>query len=94
MPVCRNGRRCGLKIRWWQHRVGSSPTTGTKEQPPINRLMMRFIGGFFLLVLRVDLVLTLVLRIAQQVCKSILQQLCGQLHITLHFMTIYSKGIH
>ena len=28
-PVCRNGRRCGLKIRWWQHRVGSSPTTGT-----------------------------------------------------------------
>lgn len=29
-PVCRNGRRCGLKIRWWQHRVGSSPTTGTR----------------------------------------------------------------
>ena len=24
------GRRDGLKIRWWQHRVGSSPTTGTK----------------------------------------------------------------
>ena len=23
------GRRDGLKIRWWQHRVGSSPTTGT-----------------------------------------------------------------
>ena len=23
------GRRDGFKIRWWQHRVGSSPTTGT-----------------------------------------------------------------
>ena len=23
------GRRDGLKIRWWRHRVGSSPTTGT-----------------------------------------------------------------
>ena len=32
MPVCRNGRRCGLKIRWWQHRVGSSPTTGTTSE--------------------------------------------------------------
>ena len=31
-PVCRNGRRCGLKIRWWQHRVGSSPTTGTTSR--------------------------------------------------------------
>lgn len=31
-PVCRNGRRCGLKIRWWQHRVGSSPTTGTTSE--------------------------------------------------------------
>ena len=31
-PVCRNGRRCGLKIRWWQHRVGSRPTTGTTSE--------------------------------------------------------------
>ena len=29
MPVWRNGRRDGLKIRCWQQRVGSSPTTGT-----------------------------------------------------------------
>ena len=26
------GRRDGLKIRWWQHRVGSTPTTGTKKK--------------------------------------------------------------
>ena len=26
------GRRDGLKIRWWQHRVGSTPTTGTKKE--------------------------------------------------------------
>ena len=25
------GRRAGLKIPWWRHRVGSSPTTGTKK---------------------------------------------------------------
>jgi hypothetical protein len=30
--VCWNGRRGGLKIRWWQHRVGSSPTTGTSSK--------------------------------------------------------------
>ena len=30
------GRRDGLKIRWWRHRVGSSPTTGTtSEQSPL-----------------------------------------------------------
>ena len=23
-----------LKIRWWRHRVGSSPTTGTKMNDP------------------------------------------------------------
>ena len=28
------GRRDGLKIRWWQHRVGSSPTTGTRNDKP------------------------------------------------------------
>ncbi len=28
------GRRDGLKIRWWQHRVGSSPTTGTIRKRP------------------------------------------------------------
>ena len=30
--ICRSGgtgRRAGLKIQWWQHRVGSSPTFGT-----------------------------------------------------------------
>ena len=29
VPVCWNGRRGGLKIRWGNTRVGSSPTTGT-----------------------------------------------------------------
>ena len=29
-PVWWNGRRSGFKIRRWRHRVGSSPTTGTK----------------------------------------------------------------
>ena len=24
------GRRAGLKIQWWQHRIGSTPITGTK----------------------------------------------------------------
>ena len=27
------GRRAGFKIQWWQHRVGSTPTTGTKKCP-------------------------------------------------------------
>ena len=26
------GRRAGLKIPWWQHRVGSTPTTGTIQK--------------------------------------------------------------
>lgn len=30
--VWRNGRRTGLKIPRWQHRVGSTPTTSTKSQ--------------------------------------------------------------
>ncbi len=32
--VCRDGgtgRRARFKIWWWQHRVGSSPTLGTKQ---------------------------------------------------------------
>ncbi len=29
LPEWRNGRRAGLKIRWAQARVGSSPTSGT-----------------------------------------------------------------
>ena len=33
MPVCRNGRRDRLKICCQQWRVGSSPTTGTKQNP-------------------------------------------------------------
>lgn len=31
LPKCRDGgtgRRAGLKIRWWRHRVGSTPTLG------------------------------------------------------------------
>ncbi len=26
------GRRAGLKIQWWQHRVGSTPTDGITEK--------------------------------------------------------------
>jgi hypothetical protein len=26
------GRRAGFKIQWWQHRIGSTPITGTKQQ--------------------------------------------------------------
>ena len=32
-PACRNGRRGGLKIHWWQHRAGSSPAAGRFESP-------------------------------------------------------------
>ena len=31
MPAWWNGRRGGLKIRWWRHHVGSSPTAGTSD---------------------------------------------------------------
>lgn len=33
--ICRDGgigRRAGLKIPWWQHRVGSIPTLGTPHK--------------------------------------------------------------
>ena len=30
--VRRNGRRTGLKIPRWQHRMGSTPTTSTREK--------------------------------------------------------------
>ena len=36
-PVWWNGRRDGLKIRWWRHRVGSSPTTGTSSEKALRR---------------------------------------------------------
>ena len=32
--MCRRdgiGRRAGLKIPWWQHRIGSTPIAGTKK---------------------------------------------------------------
>ena len=44
-PICRYdgiGRRDGLKIRWWQHRVGSSPTTGTSSSQASYRLRRVF----------------------------------------------------
>ena len=31
MQVCRNGRRGGLKNRWANTRVGSTPTPGTSK---------------------------------------------------------------
>ena len=37
-----------------------------KHETPINRLIMRFIGVFVLLFIRLDLVLTLVFRVIQQ----------------------------
>ena len=43
--ICRYdgiGRRDGLKIRWWRHRVGSSPTTGTKYNPNLFPIGDRF----------------------------------------------------
>ena len=42
MPVWRNGRRDGLKIRCWQQRVGSSPTTGTIDRPYSTVLLWGF----------------------------------------------------
>ena len=36
------GRRDGLKIRWWRHRVGSSPTTGTTSEQALYRLLRLF----------------------------------------------------
>ena len=36
------GRRDGLKIRWWRHRVGSSPTTGTSSSQATYRLRRAF----------------------------------------------------
>ena len=36
------GRRSGFKIRRWRHRVGSSPTTGTKsERNPLHSVLRR-----------------------------------------------------
>ena len=43
MPVWWNGRRDGLKIRWWRHRVGSSPTTGTTSSRTAYRSRRRFL---------------------------------------------------
>src|SRR5699024_7806435 len=31
-PEWRNGRRSGLKIRRWQHREGSNPSSGTQRR--------------------------------------------------------------
>ena len=41
------GRRDGLKIRWWRHRVGSSPTTGTIKEPGIDT---KSVPGLFLFI--------------------------------------------
>ena len=40
MPACRCdgiGRRDGLKIRWWRHRAGSTPATGTTSSRTMYR---------------------------------------------------------
>ena len=41
------GRRDGLKIRWWRHRVGSSPTTGTSQDNTIRALLGCVIFFYF-----------------------------------------------
>ena len=40
-PEWRNGRRGGLKIRWSQGRVGSTPSSGTILSPTSNTLLKR-----------------------------------------------------
>ena len=45
LPVCWNGRRDGLKIRWWRHRVGSSPTTGTNSSREASASLLLLWGG-------------------------------------------------
>ena len=45
MPACRCdgiGRRDGLKIRWWRHRAGSTPATGTTSEQALYRLLRFF----------------------------------------------------
>ena len=48
MLVWRNGRRTGLKIPRWQHRVGSTPTTSTTSPGAWRPAMLRafFISKF------------------------------------------------
>ena len=42
LPVWRNGRRTRLKILRWQHRVGSTPTTGTTRKHEFNACVFLF----------------------------------------------------
>ena len=46
------GRRDGLKIRWWRHRVGSSPTTGTSSSQASYRLRRAFYAPHQKLIVR------------------------------------------
>ena len=39
------GRRAGLKIPWWRHRVGSTPTAGTMKFVTIKPLKHKTTGG-------------------------------------------------
>ena len=41
------GRRAGLKIPWWRHRIGSTPIAGTKEKTTQDLLL-----GLLFFVLR------------------------------------------
>lgn len=54
MPVWRNGRRTGLKIPRWQHRVGSKPTTGTRNTEPRKALFYKGFSGFVIGVVGTD----------------------------------------
>lgn len=42
MPEWRNGRRTRLKIWRWQHRMGSSPISGTNVKSTDSRLLSVF----------------------------------------------------
>ena len=44
MPACRNGRRGGLKIHWWQHRAGSSPAALHLNRKSLKRLLRFFVS--------------------------------------------------
>ena len=73
---------------------GSIPLASTNDTTSINRLIMRFVGVLFLGDFKIESGLMVVFGIAQQVCKSILNQLSCQLCISLYFMTVYSECIH
>ena len=56
---------------------GSIPLASTNLKTSTNGLIMRFVGVFFLLFLRVESGLMVVFGVAQQIIESILNHLSG-----------------